>query len=98
MIRRAYTTPATGVRDAAVRCSVDDDALHETIHAVISESEAGYVAECLEVAVVTQGDSLDETLHSLREAVQLFMSGEDPASLGLVAAPRLSISLETTVR
>ena len=77
---------------------MDDNSLHETIHTVISESEGGYVAECLEVAVVTEGDSLDETLCNLREAVDLFMGGEDPASLELVAAPRLSVSLETTVR
>ena len=95
-IRRAYSSPVAEVRDAAVRYSVNDSTLHETIHTVISESEGAYVAECLEVAVVTQGDSLDETLRNLREAVGLFLSDEDPASLGLVAHPRLSISFETT--
>ena len=95
-IRRAYSLPVAEVRDAAVRYSVNDSALHETIHTVISESEGAYVAECLEVAVVTQGDSLDGTLRNLREAVALFLSDEDPASLGLVANPRLSISFETT--
>ncbi len=75
---------------------MNDTALHETIHTVISESEGAYVAECLEVAVVTQGDSLDEILRNLREAVGLFLSDEAPASLGLVANPRLSISFETT--
>ena len=95
-IRRGYSSPVAQVRDAAARYSVDDGALHETIHTVISESEGAYVAECLEVAVVTQGDSLDETLRNLREAVGLFLSDEDPASLGLVANPRLSISFETT--
>ena len=94
-ICKAYSAPVAEVRDAAVRYSMDDDALHETIHTVISESEGAYVAECLEVAVVTQGDSLDETLRNLREAVGLFLSDEDPASLGLVANPRLSISFET---
>ena len=94
-ISRAYSSPAVEVREA-VR-SVEEGVLHETIHTVISESEGTYVAECLEVAVVTQGDSLDETLRNLREAVGLFMSDEDPAALGLVANPRLSISLETTV-
>lgn len=74
---------------------MDDSALHKTIHTVISESEGAYVAECVEVAVVTQGDSLDETLRNLREAVGLFLSNEGPASLGLVANPRLSISFET---
>lgn len=94
-IRRTYSSPSVEVRGAAG--SVEDGALHETIHTVISESEGAYVAECLEVAVVTQGDSLDETLRNLREAVGLFMSDEDPAALGLVANPRLSINLETTV-
>ena len=75
---------------------MDDSALHETIHTVISESEGAYVAECVEVAVVTQGASLDETLRNLREAVGLFLSDEDPVSLGLVVNPRLSISFETT--
>jgi predicted RNase H-like HicB family nuclease len=27
----------------------------------------GYVAECLEIAVVTQGDTLDEVVSNLRE-------------------------------
>ena len=94
-ILKAYSSSVAEVRDAAVRHTVDDVALHETIHTVISESEGAYVAECLEVAVVTQGDSLDETLRNLREAVALFLSDEAPASLGLVANPRLSISFET---
>ena len=94
-ILKAYSPPVAEVRDAAVRYAVDDAPLHETIHTVISESEGAYVAECLEVAVVTQGDSLDETLRNLREAVALFLSDEEPASLGLVENPRLSISFET---
>ena len=72
-------------------------ALRPTIHAVISESEGVYVAECLEVAVVTQGESLDETLRNLREAIGLFLADEDPAELGLIANPRLAVSFETTV-
>ena len=97
-IRRAYSSPVAEVAEDSVRYAVDDGMLRETIHTVISESEGAYVAECLEVAVVTEGRSLDETLRNLREAVGLFMSDEDPASLGLVSNPRLSISFETTAR
>ena len=57
---------------------MNDGALHETIHTVISESEGAYVAECLEVAVVTQGDSLDETLRNLREAVDRMRHDGEP--------------------
>ncbi len=70
----------------------------QIIHTVISESEGAYVAECLEIGVTTQGESLEETLRNLREAVGLFMDGEDPAALGLAPNPRLAISFETTER
>lgn len=71
---------------------------HRAIHAVVSESEGLYVAECLEVAIVTQGASLDETLANLREALDLYVSGEDCVRLGLAPEPRLSLTFETSAR
>ena len=73
-------------------------ALRPAIHAVISESEGLYVAECLEIAAVTQGYSLDETLSNLREALDLYLSGEDHTLLGIVHEPRLIINFETSAR
>ena len=69
-----------------------------TIHAVVTESEGLYTAECLEVAVVTQGASLDEILVNLREALDLYMSGEDHVLLGLEPDPRLVLNFETLAR
>ena len=95
-IRKGYWPPAGEVAERAAVRALDDTVLRPTIHTVVSESEGVYVAECLEVAVVTQGLSLDETLRNLREAVGLFLADEDPAELGLVASPRLAVSFETT--
>lgn len=67
------------------------------IHAVILESEGAFVAECLEVGVVTEAETLDELLRNLRDAVGLFLENEDPATLGLVRNPRLAISFETAI-
>ena len=66
------------------------------IHALISESEGWYVAECLEVAVVTQGRSLDETLSNLRSALELHLDEEEAARAGLHPAPRLVVNYETS--
>ena len=66
----------------------------DTIHAVISDSAGWLVAECLEVAVVTQGHTLDELVANLREAIELHLEGEDPESLGLADSPRLSVTYE----
>ena len=68
--------------------------IRDAIHGVVTESEGWYVAECLEIAVVTQARSLDALMVGLREAVALHMEGEDPARLGLSPSPRLLISYE----
>jgi predicted RNase H-like HicB family nuclease len=70
----------------------------ETIHAVARRSAAWFVAECLEVAVVTQGRSLDELATNLQEAIDLHLEGEDPAAFGLVESPRLAITYELPAR
>jgi len=69
--------------------------LQHTIKAVIRPGESsGYVAECLEIAVVTQGATLDETAANLKEAVELHLEGEDLAEMGLAANPTILITYE----
>jgi len=70
-------------------------ALQHTIKAVIRRGEeSGYVAECMEIAVVTQGSTLDEVTRNLQEAVALHLEGEDLASLGLANRPTLVATME----
>ncbi|HUT55006.1 MAG TPA: type II toxin-antitoxin system HicB family antitoxin [bacterium] len=68
--------------------------MRTTIKAYISHGETHYVAECLEIGVVTQGKTLDETIANLKEAVALFLEGEDPADYDLVPSPSLLITME----
>jgi predicted RNase H-like HicB family nuclease len=71
--------------------------LQRTIKAVIRPGEqSGYVAECLEISVVTQGATLDEVTQNLKEAVELHLAGEDLAALGLAADPTILVTLELT--
>ena len=71
--------------------------VRDLIHAVMVESEGFYVAECLEFPIVSQGSTVDDALHNLREAIALYFEGEDPTQLGIGTAPRLAVSLETSV-
>ena len=64
--------------------------LQQNLHAIIRPGEEeGYVAECIEISVVTQGMTLDETSRNLMEAVSLHLEGEDPTEFGLVRSPIL---------
>lgn len=69
----------------------------DTIHAVVRRDQGVYVGECLEVAVVTQGRTLDELVSNLEEAVSLHLEGEDLPRMGIHAAPRLTITYEIPV-
>ena len=68
--------------------------LQHTVKASVRKGETHYVAECLEIAVVTQGETLDETLANLREAVALHLEGENLAELGLSVAPTILVTME----
>ena len=49
-----------------------------TIKAMIYQGEeSGFVAECVELPVVTQGATLDDVIRNLREALALHLEGED---------------------
>ncbi len=66
-----------------------------TIQAMIYPGdESGYIAECLDLAVVTQGGTLDQTINNLREAIKLHLEGEDLEEMGLVATPPVLVTLE----
>jgi predicted RNase H-like HicB family nuclease len=69
--------------------------LQRTIKAVIRPGEEfGFVAECLEIPVVTQGDTLDAVTRNLQEAVTLHLEGEDLKELGFVSDPTILITFE----
>jgi predicted RNase H-like HicB family nuclease len=68
--------------------------LQHTIKALVRKGEEFYVAECLEIAVVTQGKTVDETLANLQEAVALHLEGEDPSEFGLVQNPTILVTME----
>lgn len=54
------------------------------LQAVITQEGSGFVAQCLEVDVASQGDSIEEALLNLREALELFFEdAESPKKMQL---------------
>ena len=68
--------------------------LRQNITATIRRGDqSGFIGECLEVAVVTEGTTVDETIENLREAVALHLDGENPADFGLRERPTLLVTI-----
>ncbi|MEK6770334.1 MAG: type II toxin-antitoxin system HicB family antitoxin [Pseudomonadota bacterium] len=69
--------------------------MYYTIHAVIQPGDqTGFVAECHELPIVTQGATLDEVTQNLRDAIALHLEGEDLRHLGFVANPTVTVNYE----
>jgi predicted RNase H-like HicB family nuclease len=49
--------------------------------ASLTPEEGGYVARCLELPVVSEGDTVEEAVAMLREAVALYLEDEPSANV-----------------
>lgn len=56
--------------------------------------EGGYVAECVNLPVVTQGATIDETVKNMQEALALHLDGESLDNLELSPNAPLIVSME----
>ncbi len=60
----------------------------------IFKGDKYYVAEGLDLPVVTQGKTLDELAKNIQEATELCLEGENPADFGLAPASPLFVNFE----
>ncbi len=68
--------------------------MKRTIQVRILRGENQYVAECLDLPVVTEAPTLDELAANIREAIALHLEGEDLSELGLAADPTILATME----
>ncbi len=68
--------------------------MKRTIQVRIFRGERVYVAECLDLPVVTEAATLDELATNIREAIALHLEGEDLAELGLASDPTILATME----
>jgi len=68
--------------------------MRRTIQVRVFRGETRYVAECLDLPVVTEADTLDELTSNIREAISLHLEGEDLAELGLSSDPTILVTME----
>jgi len=68
--------------------------MKKIIQVHIYKGEKYYIAECLDLPVVTQGKTLDELVSNLKEAITLQLEGENLSDFDLVAEPSVLANLE----
>jgi predicted RNase H-like HicB family nuclease len=81
--------PKRGARSAAAPAP-----RRQTVHSFIQQDGRFYVVECMELPIVTQGSSLDDAVVNFREALSLYLEGEDLEAIGIVPEPRVQFIYE----
>jgi predicted RNase H-like HicB family nuclease len=61
---------------------------------IYPSEEGGYVAEGVDLPVVTQGETLDELVKNIVEATELALEGENLEMLDIDPHPTISASIE----
>jgi len=60
----------------------------------ISKEDKYYVAQCVDLPVITQGKTLDELAENIKEAVNLQLEGENLADFDLESKPSVLVNFE----
>ena len=63
----------------------------------VYKGEAQFIAEGIDLPIVTQGKTLDELARNVQEATQLHLSGENLADLGFAETPSLLANIELSL-
>ena len=71
-----------------------NEAMKHVIQFHVYKGDKYYIAEGLDLPVVTQAKTLDELAKNIEEAVSLHLEGENPADYSLAPEPSVMLSLE----
>jgi len=64
------------------------------IQVYVSKGDNYYIAEGVDLPIVTQGKTLDELAENIKEAIELHLWGENPADFNLAPNPSVLINFE----
>ncbi|MBI2475752.1 MAG: DUF1902 domain-containing protein [Candidatus Taylorbacteria bacterium] len=64
------------------------------IQFTVSHENGVYIAEGVNVSIVTDGKTFEELTSNIREAVLLYFEDEDPMSLDFVKSPSILTNFE----
>ena len=62
----------------------------------INKGDKYYVAQGIDLPIVTQGKTLDELTENINEAVELQLEGENPADFDIAPKPSVLVNFELT--
>ena len=64
------------------------------IQVYVSKGDKYYVAEGVDLPIVTQAKTLDELTKNIQEAVELHLEGENPADFNIAPNPSVLMNFE----
>lgn len=70
------------------------DVMKRIVQFHISKGKKQYVAQGVDVPIVTQAKTLDELARNIQEATDLYFDGEKPQTFGFAPSPSVLVNFE----
>ncbi|MDP3745874.1 MAG: hypothetical protein Q8Q88_02390 [Phenylobacterium sp.] len=68
--------------------------MKQIIQFFISKSDNYYVAEAIDLPIITQAQTFEELISNIKEAVEVYMHDENAEEIGVANNPSLLINFE----
>ena len=68
--------------------------MKQIIQFSISKSDDWYVAEAMDLPIVTQAQTFEDLISNIKEAVEVYLYDEDAKDIGVVKDPSLLVNFE----
>lgn len=68
--------------------------MKQILQFTISKGDSYYVGESIDLPIITQGKTLDETVKNIEEAVALHFEEEDPSRYEYAGQPAVLVNFE----
>jgi len=68
--------------------------MRQVVYVYAQRADSGFVAECYDLPLSTQGDSLDQVIDEIQTAIGDYLTDNDPLQFGIAANPEVIVTFQ----
>jgi predicted RNase H-like HicB family nuclease len=68
--------------------------MRQVVYVYAQRAESGFVAECYDLPVSAQGESLDQVIDEIQAAIDDYLASNDPPQFGISPKPEVIVTFQ----
>ena len=68
--------------------------MRQILYVYVHRAESGFLAECYDLPLSTQSESLDEAISEIQSSIDTYLANNDPLQFGLAPNPDVVVTFQ----